>query len=1551
MPSLVEDFRLSKDKCISKKDVNELAYDDIVNEVNKVHDAINRPIFTPCTVNANILPANTSVTVMIDSGSSISIIDNKVLQMLNNKARRQGREEIEVNRKGYDGALCGVGENRVDVKGTCCFYMKMGPITFPIDAVVIDKAPTEVLLGVPEMYLWGLVPDVTKCRLYFSELPNESIKMSCKNFHSYPLRAVVSNATKIPARSQKIVRIQPIGLPDKSILSNHVVTAVLIDECRNVYRILVPNTFINMNAPQVIVTNPTNEDILLSSGLGIVKLEVSDANTIKIDKSFACNPLYDVSLATKNSSNEWKKDESELEQLIEQVPPKEKVKIDTSVVNYSSVEGLDLSVAKSHLSVEEFKRLIEFVEKNKQLWRDRNGLGNAKFLDKSVFHDIDVGDHMPIAQKPYMMGYNQKVITDEHTSKMLAQEVIEPSRSPWASPVVLAPKPNGGVRFCIDFRKLNAVTKKDVYPLPRMSDLLDAMQGAQYFSTLDLLSGYWQIPLTESAKEKTAFITSTGLYQWKVMPFGLCNAPASFQRMMDVILAGLKWNCSLVYLDDVIVFSRTFEDHLNDLQKVFDRLHESDLILSPSKCTLCSRRVKYLGHIVSNEGISCDPKKIESIKSFPQPTTVTEVRSFIGLAGYYRRFIHHFAARVSPIIELTKDKVPFVWTDACEKSFQDIKKAMQEAPILRHPDFKRPFIVDTDACKEGLGAILMQVDDEGREYVIAYASKKLNEGEKKWNTTEHEAFAIVWAVDIFRPYLLGSPFVVRTDHKSLQWLNQSKNSRLIRWALRLEEFQFIITHRSGKQNSHADALSRSPVGQAEEKNYVDGLPEEDRMNDPIARANVLISDSNHLTVCRKSCRKDLVSMCRKIDKCDWISNSLDTCDDYEPRVDIPDSSDSELDDLHDTWVEMSDDDVSEVEEKDEMREVVEQGARKERNKVILKKNEWDEYKKQFDDWCEKRKQVHDECVKKVEIWLSSINSIRESQVKDDSLDKFRSIAVDLTYVNVVSSNTSKSMSRNSRVSKNDGLRISDDKGLAELSRNAFTPEDHLPADTALNECDTLKAPRRARVGELKMRNDKDDDDIGEMLSNDIDVDGDTRPASRGITFHQHSRAANRNLMVGVRCDDAVSLINAISSSNSKKSIFLVNGLLVKVDASKAHGKMLLIVPKSMRIPLTIYVHNCKWFSHFGVSRTLYRLKEKYYFPNMREIVEQVVRSCELCQRHKRVPRSFHGVYRSLSKVGPWDTLGIDIFGPLPTARSGVRYVVVVIDQFTKWVELFACKIITTEIIADILVKLISRFGCPRRLLTDRGSQFNSQLLRDLCYRLGVHKVFTSAYRPQADGIAEAFMKVLGRQLAILTNGSPKSWSTYLEQIAFAYRTTPHPSTGETPFYLMYGYDAQMPDFHLLDGLDNEMFLESSQKEVRERLRILRKTRKDVMEKLILLYEKNLDKNCHDDFAKVEYEIGQLILIKTTPIEEKAALSRKLVQKWSGPYRVKKVMTNELTYEVESLESGLIKTVHVGNTRPFLSLPLEDFVPFDSSVVPQPAKAPMLDCVSDDSEVE
>ena len=399
---------------------------------------------------------------------------------------------------------------------------------------------------------------------------------------------------------------------------------------------------------------------------------------------------------------------------------------------------------------------------------------------------------------------------------MLKENVIRPSHSPWAAPVVLVKKKDGSLRLCVDYRKLNNVTRRDSFPLPNIDDILAALTGAQWFTTLDLASGYWQVEVEPNDREKTAFALPTGLYEFQTMPFGLVNAPATFQRLMQIVLHDLYPNKCLIYLDDVIVHGRTLDEHLQNLQLVLSQLQEAGLKLKPQKCHFLCSEVTYLGHLVSAAGIHSDPTKIQAIQNWPTPQSAEEVRQFLGLASYYRRFVYGFAHIAAPLTQLTEKHRKFQWTTECQEAFNKLQSALMSAPTLAFPNLSEkagPFILDTDASDFGIGAVLQQVGTDGLEHVIAYASRVLTKPERNYCTTRKEMLALITFLRQFRHYLLGRHFIVRTDHQALKWLQtfREPEGQVARWQERLQEFDFECVHRPGRRHKNADALSRRPA--------------------------------------------------------------------------------------------------------------------------------------------------------------------------------------------------------------------------------------------------------------------------------------------------------------------------------------------------------------------------------------------------------------------------------------------------------------------------------------------------------------------------------------------------------------------------------------------------------------------------------------------------------------------------------------------------------------------------------------------------------------------
>ena len=432
----------------------------------------------------------------------------------------------------------------------------------------------------------------------------------------------------------------------------------------------------------------------------------------------------------------------------------------------------------------------------------------------TVKHKIDTGTNVPIKQAPRRLPVHMQQEVDTHVAEMLRRGVIEPSNSPWSSPIVLVKKKDGSTRFCVDYRRLNSITTKDAYPLPKIDESLSQLNGSRWFCTLDMNSGYWQVELDQNDKHKTAFATRQGLYEFNVMPFGLCNAPATFERLVDTVLSGLQWDICLIYLDDIIVYGKTFDETLQNLEKVFEKLLSAGLKLKARKCSLFAEQVKYLGHVISKRGIETDPDKISVVENWPQPIDKTQVRSFIGLCSYYRKFIPKFADIARPLHKLTEKNVKFQWTDECQRSFELLKQKLVSAPILASPDFNEPFILDTDASNDAIGAVLSQVID-GKERPIAYASKALSKSERRYCVTRKELLAVVVFIKHFRHFLYGRKFLIRTDHSSLRWLMRFKDpeGQLARWLEVISAYELEIQHRAGKQHGNADSLSRLPCSQ------------------------------------------------------------------------------------------------------------------------------------------------------------------------------------------------------------------------------------------------------------------------------------------------------------------------------------------------------------------------------------------------------------------------------------------------------------------------------------------------------------------------------------------------------------------------------------------------------------------------------------------------------------------------------------------------------------------------------------------------------------------
>ena len=393
--------------------------------------------------------------------------------------------------------------------------------------------------------------------------------------------------------------------------------------------------------------------------------------------------------------------------------------------------------------------------------------------------------------------------------ELLSKGFIRPSTSPWGAPVLFLKKKDGSLRLCIDYRQLNRATIRNQYPLPRIDELFDQLHGSQVYSKIDLRSGYHQLRVRENDVSKTAFRTRYGHYEFLVMPFGLTNAPAAFMDLMNRVFSPYLDKFVIVFIDDILVYSGSPEEHVEHLRTVLQILRERQLYAKFSKCQFWFDKVDFLGHVISAKGISVDPQKIEAIVNWKPPTNVSEVRSFLGLAGYYRKFVDGFSKIATPLTNLLKKDQKFEWSDTCQHSFEKLRQRLTTTPVLALPSGKDGYVVYSDASRQGLGCVLMQ---DGR--VIAYASRQLKKHEQNYPTHDLELAAVVFALKIWRHYLYGVPCQIFTDHKSLQYIFTQKelNLRQRRWLEFINDYDCTIEYHPGKANVVADALSQKPEG-------------------------------------------------------------------------------------------------------------------------------------------------------------------------------------------------------------------------------------------------------------------------------------------------------------------------------------------------------------------------------------------------------------------------------------------------------------------------------------------------------------------------------------------------------------------------------------------------------------------------------------------------------------------------------------------------------------------------------------------------------------------
>ena len=770
--------------------------------------------------------------ILIDSGACVSLMNAQLARTL--------RLEI----RPYRGrTVAGVRGSPLNIIGEATVKLHMCNTDIRVEVGLVEDLEYEVLVGTPTLHTYGMVVDFAQLELRIESRHQKN--KNKKNKNNAPDERPRSQPIKIIRKQTASTDAAPERDTDLPTVSIGVVSDA--DDIRS--EADEPNACA-VRARRSLTIEPRSFRWVKVSvkGKGGKAIGSADGTVIPYDgtyESTRANPLPGVIsvrdgravIAVLNFTNapvHIPKRTRIATFKLGETPEADSLDDDVNHATAPSIATVSTARSPSELpqddpNVRNIQALIDKVEVGKNVTPQQRSQFQAllrEFADVFAPHKkrtkaanmpkvhIDTGDHPPINVRSYRRSPEEEDIIDAETADMLEAGIIEPSNSPWNSNVVLVKKADGSKRMCLDLRPLNAITKRDCYPLPRIDATLEALHKARWFSTCDAQSGFWQLELDDESAEKTSFRTRSGQWCFRRMCFGLTNAPSIFQRFLDLVLSGYIHRFAAVFVDDVILHSETFESHLEHLRRAFERFRRYGLQLKWEKCNFLRDTVQYLGHVVNHDGISPDPAKIEAMQQFDAPRTVRQVRRFLGAAGYYRAFIPNFATIAQPLTDLTKAHARFTWGDAEQKAFEALRTALVGQPVLAFPRQDRPFTLTTDASNVGLGAVLSQPDDGGNLRPVAYASKKLTDAEMNYHSTEKEALAIIWALRAFRPYLLGAELTVETDCQAAVYIFNTKEptGRIARWLVEIAEFSPLhIKHRKGSTNVVADALSRAPA--------------------------------------------------------------------------------------------------------------------------------------------------------------------------------------------------------------------------------------------------------------------------------------------------------------------------------------------------------------------------------------------------------------------------------------------------------------------------------------------------------------------------------------------------------------------------------------------------------------------------------------------------------------------------------------------------------------------------------------------------------------------
>ena len=1351
------------------------------------------------------------VEALLDSCASVSLIS---LNMVN-----KFRFSIERNVSTKLTTLFG---SSTSVIGRTTFHVRIGPRTFLCNALVIKDSIYPILLGLD----WLLT---NRCKLNFDrrrlEFPSgfwRSIKVKREEQRAMPVRS------KLRVTLQKGERaLIPAVIPDLYGTEeiNGIIHGLETEQPWKIGRSLVK---IKLGITMVEITNLGGGPWTIGKyqKLGWLEYHPSVANAMMIAlavemedvpskrnneaqgtrqiASFRPNTMSinKSSLQEKGSSSTKRnrflnlQSSSLNEPFLKEIEPKDNLlwnkvtshgrKDVASLENIAPNEkvvlvNVEANRKELHLNEEELEKIIGHLPTRKRLQlRDLlmqyAGIfalnNNQPGTTKVIRHDIDTGNAQPISHPPYRSNPEKRKEIQRQVQSLLDAGQIESSTSPWSSPVLLVPKKDGGWRMCVDYRKVNAVTKKTSYPIPRTEDTFDYLLQAQWFSKMDAASGFWQVPMEQASKEKTAMITPDGLYHWKVMPFGLCNAPATFQRLMDAVLHGLKWKECLVYLDDILIFSKDWEDHLLHLQHVFERLEKANISLKLSKCEFAKNEIQFLGHVVKDQKLLPDERNIEAVTNFPIPKDITGVRGFLGLVGHYRRFIPKFADKSNALRKLLKKGEQFKWDIEQQSAFDELKEFITMKPVLGLPDFSKQFRLSTDASNIGISAILSQIDETGKElYVIGYRSRTLRGAETNYSTIEKEMLAIVFGLQKFDYYLMGSPnaFEIVTDHQPLCHLPTTKDpyGRIGRWALLLQSYNYKIRHLPGQQNVVADVLSRFfPEGDAkgntddiqlilQELAFVNVIRMEDSLSDNEVLFPEWFDDLGK--------RSDTCMTVVKENKQDWFNHWK-----LNPKV-------FKL--IEEQWGPFNLDLFA-----------------TESNRQI------DKYYSKEDEVLSSGKDSFNQIWDTEGCYANPPWSLLDRTVRRIKEERLKVALISPYWPNAEWFKLAVKMCACPPImlGKHEKLYLmhqGKSRGAARWSSIAWLLDGSNDGVENWNVGDPVVILDWDVSGDPRLLTP---DEISETLQfNRVDFNKPHKPTIQPVTNQRLARSTFLDLQEQDK--ELAYAFEELKLSNDDRRFVMKDGRLCRiVDEEIVPGitkkTLRLVIPRQIRKSVVYACHDDIVAGHLGYKRTLLRLQQRYWWPRMTNDVKWYVKTCRNCQFAKKDHGPKGGPLNPLPpRTEPFDVIGMDLIYPMPKSKDGNVAILVWEDYATRWSEAIPLEDTSAATLGKAFwFHVVCRFGCPRTVLTDLGRNFVSSMFEELLRYTKTSRLRTTAYHPQTDGLVERQNQTLKTMIRTYVNRKQDDWDILLPYLSFAYNTSVHSATGSTPYFLLYGKEASLP---------------------------------------------------------------------------------------------------------------------------------------------------------------